>query len=149
MATLLDTCVIVNALRSGLNLPHSSFISLVTEAELRSLAKQWNWGENRVRPMERMLDRLPKIAIDVALFDEYVRIDCYSKGKLPNDPLPKGQTARKMGKNDLWIAATAIFYELNLYTSDNDYDHLPIFGLNLIKVTYPKKGEGTEIIQIL
>ncbi|MBO0931503.1 hypothetical protein [Fibrella aquatilis] len=95
-----------------------------------------------------MLNRLPKIAVDVALFDEYVRIDCYSKGKLPNDPPPKGQTARKMGKNDLWIAATAIFYELNLYTSDNDYDHLVPFGLNLVKVKYPKKGEGTEIIQI-
>ena len=148
MAALLDTCVIVNALRSGLNLPYSSFISLVTEAELRSLAKQWNWGENRVRPMERLLDRLPKIAIDMALLDEYVRIDCYSKGKLQNDLLPKGQTARKMGKNDLWIAATAIFYELNLYTSDNDYDHLPIFGLTLTKVTYPKLGEGTEILRI-
>lgn len=146
MAVLLDTCVLVNALRNGLNLPPNSFISLITEAELGSLAQQWNWSVQRKRQLNDLLSELPKLAIDGILLDEYVRIDCYSKGKLPSDPLPPGQTARKMGKNDLWIAATAITYGMNLYTSDNDYDHLVSFGLKLVKVAYPAPGAGYDLI---
>jgi tRNA(fMet)-specific endonuclease VapC len=29
-----------------------------------------------------------------------------------------------MGKNDLWIAATASFFELTLVTTDKDFHHL-------------------------
>lgn len=29
-----------------------------------------------------------------------------------------------MGKNDLWIAATAITYNIPLITTDADFDHL-------------------------
>jgi tRNA(fMet)-specific endonuclease VapC len=33
-------------------------------------------------------------------------------------------TARSMGKNDLWIAATASVLGLTLLTSDKDFHHL-------------------------
>lgn len=33
-------------------------------------------------------------------------------------------SARNMGKNDLWIAATAAMSEATLLTTDNDFDHL-------------------------
>jgi tRNA(fMet)-specific endonuclease VapC len=38
-----------------------------------------------------------------------------------------------MGKNDLWIAATALYLDMKLHTTDNDFDHLPALGLRLIK----------------
>jgi predicted nucleic acid-binding protein len=33
-------------------------------------------------------------------------------------------TARNMGKNDLWIAATASVQSATLITTDKDFDHL-------------------------
>ena len=42
-------------------------------------------------------------------------------------------SARNMGKNDLWIAATALYFDMVLHTTDNDFDHLPPLGLRLIK----------------
>jgi len=39
-----------------------------------------------------------------------------------------------MGKNDMWIAATALFYDAELQTSGNDFDHLPAIGLRLRKI---------------
>jgi tRNA(fMet)-specific endonuclease VapC len=38
-----------------------------------------------------------------------------------------------MGKNDIWIAAIALFYDLELWSLDNDFDHLVSFGLKLTK----------------
>jgi tRNA(fMet)-specific endonuclease VapC len=42
-------------------------------------------------------------------------------------------SARNMGKNDLWIATTALYFDLELHTTDNDFDHLIHFGLRLVK----------------
>jgi len=39
-----------------------------------------------------------------------------------------------MGKNDIWIAATALFYDAELHTSDNDFDHLTGIGLKINKL---------------
>jgi predicted nucleic acid-binding protein len=33
-------------------------------------------------------------------------------------------SARNMGKNDLWIAATALATKATLITTDKDFDHL-------------------------
>lgn len=35
-----------------------------------------------------------------------------------------GMTSRNMGKNDLWIAATASVLHLKFFTTDRDFDHL-------------------------
>ncbi len=48
--------------------------------------------------------------------------------------LPIGLSARTMGKNDLWIAATAFVYDAALITTDNDFDHLHSVFLTIIKV---------------
>ena len=42
-------------------------------------------------------------------------------------------SARNMGKNDLWIAAVALYLEMPLHTGDHDFDHLPAFGLQPVK----------------
>lgn len=38
-----------------------------------------------------------------------------------------------MGKNDIWIAATALYLDLDLHTTDNDFNHLLPLGLRLVK----------------
>lgn len=59
----------------------------------------------------------------------YAEIDAYSLGRNSVKPLPKGRTARQMGKNDLWIAATASVLKAALLTTDHDFDHLDkVFG---------------------
>ena len=36
-----------------------------------------------------------------------------------------------MGKNDLWIAATALYFDVELHTIDKDFDHLAPMGLRV------------------
>jgi len=40
-----------------------------------------------------------------------------------------------MGKNDIWIAATANITHSHLLTTDNDFDHLDKQYLELIKIS--------------
>lgn len=47
--------------------------------------------------------------------------------------IPNKLSSRNMGKNDLWIAATALYFDFPLHTTDNDFDHLPAYGLRLVK----------------
>ena len=46
----------------------------------------------------------------------------YYSGFLQGNPVEF--SARNMGKNDLWIAATASVYDLELLTMDKDFIHL-------------------------
>jgi predicted nucleic acid-binding protein len=61
-------------------------------------------------------------------------MDVYSQGKEPLKPLPKGVSARNMGKNDIWIAATAAISYSTLITTDNDFEHLENVFINLIEL---------------
>jgi tRNA(fMet)-specific endonuclease VapC len=98
-------------------------ISIVTVAEIRSLAFQFQWGNIRRDKMEEAILSLPILDISVPeILDRYVEIDCYSKGKHP--VLASEFSAVKMGKNDLWIAATAAVYQCKLSTTDLDFQHL-------------------------
>ena len=57
-----------------------------------------------------------------SIIKRYAEIDAYSQGNLTDRPL--ATSARNMGKNDLWIAATASVYEARLLTLDKDFAHL-------------------------
>ncbi len=59
---------------------------------------------------------------DDSLMDAYTKIDAYSQGNLDGEPL--GMSARNMGKNDLWITASAYVANADLITTDGDFDHL-------------------------
>ena len=61
------------------------------------------------------------INIDDIIY-HYAEIDAFSQGKHPT--LLLGMSARSMGKNDLWIAATASVFSLTLITTDMDFNHL-------------------------
>jgi predicted nucleic acid-binding protein len=48
--------------------------------------------------------------------------------------LLEGMSARNMGKNDLWIAATASVLKAKLLTTDRDFDHLDSEFLEVIYI---------------
>jgi predicted nucleic acid-binding protein len=124
---IIDTCVLIHIIRetitgkkcieeiSKVDNEPNIIISVVTKAEIESFVLQNNWGK--------------------ILLDEYSKIDAYSKRKA-NDK--SGNTlkgsAKKMGKNDLWIASTTSALDIQLITTDGDFDHLNGTFIKLIKV---------------
>jgi len=111
-------------------------ISVVTKAELFSLGIQNSWGHKKFEILDGLLRKLLIIDInenDTALIDAYMNIDAFSQGRLMSKPL--GMSARNMGKNDLWIAATAHVAKATLITTDGDFDHLHNVFATVIK--YP------------
>ncbi len=111
---------------------HRLVISIVTLGELDALTKNFNLGAKRQVLIEGLLGSVAVAGIE---YDEviaaYGDIDAYSQGKLPN---PGPFTARNMGKNDIWIAATAHVYELTLLTADQDFAHLADTYIDLQQV---------------
>jgi tRNA(fMet)-specific endonuclease VapC len=98
-------------------------ISVVTEGEIRSIALQRNWGIKKIEALELLLKKFLIADIHVKdVIEAYAEIDAFSQDKLTAKPL--GLSARSMGKNDLWIAATAHVLGLNLLTTDKDFQHL-------------------------
>ena len=149
MDFLWDTNILLNYLRDSptyteLNKQHKFFaapnqvmISIVSVGEILSLAFQLSWGEKRREKLYQILERIPTIPISRRpIVQAYSIIDAYSQGKHPNKFLPNGLTPRNMGKNDLWIAATAHSLSAKLVTTDKDFTHLDKIFLDLIEV-YP------------
>jgi predicted nucleic acid-binding protein len=67
------------------------------------------------------------------VIERYAEIAIFSQGKLSTRPL--GKSARNMGKNDLWIAATASVTNAKLLTMDKDFNHLDGVYLDLELIT--------------
>ncbi len=100
-----------------------NFVSVVTVGELQALAKRNYWGEKRLKTLDDLLKKFMVVDIKVnSLIHCYAEIDAFSQGKLKERPL--NQAARNMGKNDLWIAATATVLNATLLTMDKDFEHL-------------------------
>ena len=134
MIEFLDTNVLINLIRKNLPLPAYAAISVVVAGELKAFAVKRQWGYQKRLALEKILGETPIFGIELGLTDVYATIDAYSQDKLTTDPLPTGLSSRNMGKNDMWIAATALFYDAELQTSGNDFDHLPAIGLRLRKI---------------
>jgi tRNA(fMet)-specific endonuclease VapC len=145
MDYLLDTNIVLNLIRdSPLSKqirtdyqiflpPRRLFTSVVVEGELESLALQNEWGAAKLLLLSHYLSNL--IIVDIRVNDiikRYAEIDAYSQGKLKS--LPLTGSARNMGKNDLWIAATASILNVPLMTTDHDFTHLDKVFLKLIQV---------------
>ena len=123
------------------NSKNKLYLSVVTIAELKSLILQRNYGEKKLRILENMLKNFSIIDINIdEILDRYAKIDAYSQGKLKKK---KGDfTARNMGKNDLFIAATSSVYDLVLITTDKDFNHLSPEFLKLELVDLEKLKEN-------
>lgn len=147
---IIDTCVFIHIVRetsTGKNCltaihnfdeEANIIVSVVTKAELQSFIAQNNWGKPKIDKLNKILNEITYIDIanaDGLLLNAYTQLDAYSKRKASDK---KGDllsgSARKMGKNDLWIAATACALDIPLLTTDGDFDHLNGSLLNVIKV---------------
>lgn len=112
-------------------------ISVVSVGEIKALALKNNWGERRIEQLNRLLSSFLVADIHVkSITDRYAEIDAYSQGKHPDK---KGNfSARNMGKNDLWIAATGSVLQVVLITTDSDFDHLEGPYIKLKKIDLGK-----------
>lgn len=135
MKYLLDTNILIIYLRDRktkshiessfqpFDLPNVPLISVVSVGELKSFALRNKWGKKRLSKLDIFLEQL--IIVDINskdIVERYANIDTFSQGKLEDMPL--GSSARNMGKNDLWIAATASVANATLLTTDKDFKHL-------------------------
>jgi tRNA(fMet)-specific endonuclease VapC len=90
-----------------------------------------------MQQLENLLRQIPVIDIngtDKNLVEAYAEIDAYSQGKLEGKSL--GGSPHNMGKNDLWIAATAKVAGASLITTDDDFNHLNGVFIKVIKYSY-------------
>jgi tRNA(fMet)-specific endonuclease VapC len=99
------------------------YISVVTSGEALSIAQQSNWGDGKRNHLTDLLNNYVRInVVDDILLERYAEIDAFSQRKLVGRPFV--DSARNMGKNDLWIAASASLIGATLITTDRDFDHL-------------------------
>jgi tRNA(fMet)-specific endonuclease VapC len=137
---VLDTCAIIHLLRGNitgieikewldsLNPQPRQVISVVTRAELLTFVKINSWGGQKLNSINLFLKGV--LTIDISHNDEhlianYILIDSFSKNKAEDsDGKFKAGAHITMGKNDLWIGATAKTINATLITCDGDFDHL-------------------------
>lgn len=130
---MFDTNILVHVLRASpvgqrayedaeqLGGAERPIISVVTVGEMHSLAKQLGWGEKRVDALDELLRNVVIADINNGpVISRYAEIDAWSRSQ-----------GRRMGKNDLWIAATASVTGATLMTTDGDFDHLHPVHLTL------------------
>jgi tRNA(fMet)-specific endonuclease VapC len=140
---LLDTNILVHAARRDATWERikeqydpfmrepSPVYSFVSDGELRSLAKQWNWGEDKVEQMEYVLQYFLRVTLENnTIVEAYATLDAFSRVK-----------GIKMGKNDLWIAASAYCLNAVLLTEDTDFDHLNNVFIQVAGVQKASIGE--------
>lgn len=127
-AWFVDTNILVHVLRRsalGVHLIDAlqfrsrstvSMMSVVSQGELLSLAAWNGWGTGKRERLEELMNELIIVDIHSAgrpLLERYAKLDQISRG-----------AGQKMGKNDLWIAASAAETGSILLTTDRDFDHL-------------------------
>jgi tRNA(fMet)-specific endonuclease VapC len=97
---------------------------VVTDGEIRSLALQWRWGEKKMDQLEFCLGYFQSQTIErPRVMEMYAAIDAFCES-----------AGQPMGKNDLWIAATAATVGATLITTDRDFDRIATQFLNRIWV---------------
>jgi len=147
---VIDTCILIyltqnnersikclQALRDFDSNPEI-IISIATLGEINSFQLQNRWSEGRVIKLNHFLSDVTIIDISKEyneLIQAYYEIDAYSKKKFQdrNGDYLSG-SHKNMGKNDLWIAATAYILDATLLTADGDFDHLNGSFLDVKKV---------------
>jgi tRNA(fMet)-specific endonuclease VapC len=110
------------------------YVSFVNIAESQSIAFQNSWGEHKMQILVDFFKSVYVMNVTNSLLPTYIGIDAYSQRKHPDYEKYPFSTPRNMGKNDLWIAATASLLNLQLVTTDKDFDHLETSFLSLRKI---------------
>jgi|SRR5579884_1128178 len=108
-------------LRGALN---RCVISVVTVGEMYSLTRKWAWGLKKIAELQRLLGQVVWVDINhPSILNAYGELDDVSN-----------RAGRPMGKNDVWIAATAKVSSVTLLTTDGDFDHLNPTHLTRIRI---------------
>lgn len=98
-------------------------ISIVSIAEVNSIIHQFGIGDKRREGIDKILENTTPLDISYGeILKKYEEIDAYSQGK--HRTKSSTFSAKNMGKNDLWIAATASAFDITLVTTDADFNHL-------------------------
>ena len=127
---LLDTSVLI-AIERGRPLrteamPETTAISVVTKAELRVgifAAEDLKTRDRRLMTFE-LANRIVSLPVDEAVSRAWAQMRAYVQA-----------SGRKVGVNDMWIAATAAANEIPVLTQDGDFDALNgVAGLTVIPV---------------
>jgi len=89
-------------------------LSIVSVGEMYALASKFKWGTPKRDALADLLTELTWTDIsDTSILLAYGEIDAASEAM-----------GRLMGKNDIWIAATARVTNTTILTTDHDFDHL-------------------------
>ncbi len=133
MNLLLDTNILLYAARFAQTQRFMAFInpsdaelyiSVVSLAEAKSIILQNGWSDRKIERFDAIISRVSIIEVTDYLTNTYSQIDAFSQRRNPNFNQYQFDTPRNMGKNDLWIAATASLLQLELVTTDADFGHL-------------------------
>ena len=109
LGVFLDTTFGITA-----GLPGPFLISIVTVGELYALAAKFGWGPGARNKLTDLLANIRWVNVsEPAVLLDYADIDAESD-----------RLGRPMGKNDVWIAATARATNTTILTTDRDFDHL-------------------------
>jgi predicted nucleic acid-binding protein len=127
---LLDTSVFI-AQESGRqlgsdHLPETSAVSVVTVAELTAGVLSASGPDTTSRRLATLdkVNQFLALPVDLAVAAEWARLRRHL-----------ADNQRRMGPNDLWIAATAAVHELPLFSQDADFDPLRgVRGLTVVRV---------------
>jgi tRNA(fMet)-specific endonuclease VapC len=108
-------------------------LCVVTDGEIRSLAYQFSWGEDKRARMMFLLSYFRRFPVEPTdVLEAYAVMDAHSK-----------RSGIRMGKNDVWIAATAHVSGFTLLTTDHDFDHLAPDFLEIEVVEFRgREGSG-------
>lgn len=141
---LLDTNILVHLIRGrgmaahlqaryGLNtILADPVVSVISCGEVLSFARQRGWGKGLLSRMQHILDQFEPLDINhPAIIEAYADIDATSHS-----------LGYKMGKNDVWLAATAQVLRLPFLTTDKDFNHLNGSSLDVVWVD-PTMGKGS------
>ena len=146
MPFILDTNIVINCVRDSnvwkiINdkyfqnkLKGNARASVVTLAESKVFAKRNRWGREKSKHLTHLLNTLEPISFSDSIIKNYIEIDLYSQNQHKSLSLPKNLSARNMGKNDIWIAATAATFNFPLITTDKDFNHLHDVFLDVIYI---------------
>jgi predicted nucleic acid-binding protein len=122
---LVDTNILLFYLRGGsigkyiqANYPFDSglfdsLVCVVSKGEILAFSKKRKWGDDKNKKLEQLLENL--VTVDISsneVLNAYAELDAYSESN-----------GRRMGKNDLWIAATAKATGAIVLTTDKDFDY--------------------------
>ena len=132
---ILDTNVLVHMLRDDKTWqaidktfqlsqrPEKPILSSIVEGEICGLAASWFWGPSKLTQLESALTEMVRVSAgEPEIVKSYASL--YAQ---------QSAIGKKIGENDLWIAATAVAINGVVLTCDTDFQKM---GSALVKHIY-------------